>query len=142
MTQAETGNTVKVHYKGMLDNGQVFDSSEGKEPLSFTVGHGTLIKGFENAVIGMAVGEEKEFTVEPDDGYGERNEDLIIDINRNDIPSHIDVSIGQRLQIQQPNGEAISVAVTDMTEEKVTLDANHPLAGQDLTFKVEVMEIA
>ncbi len=142
MTQAETGNTVKVHYMGMLDNGEVFDSSEGKDPLSFTIGRGMLIKGFENAVVGMEVGDKKEFTVDPDEGYGERNEDLIIDISREDIPSHIDVSPGQRLQIQQPNGEAISVSVADLNEEKVTLDANHPLAGQELKFKIEMMEIA
>ncbi len=141
MKQATQGNTVKVHYTGKLNDGQVFDSSQEREPLEFTIGEGTIIKGFESGVLGMEVGDKKELNIPAEEGYGVRNESLVANVPRTDIPSHIDVAPGQGLQIQQPNGEKVNVVVTDVTEEKVTLDANHPLAGKDLVFDVEMVDI-
>lgn len=141
MKQATQGNTVKVHYTGKLNDGQVFDSSQEREPLEFTIGEGTIIKGFESGVLGMEVGDKKELNIPAEEGYGVRNESLVANVPRTDIPSNIDVAPGQGLQIQQPNGEKVNVVVTDVTEEKVTLDANHPLAGKDLVFDVEMVDI-
>lgn len=142
MTQAKQGDTVKVHYTGKLSDGKVFDSSEGQEPLAFTIGKGRVIQGFESGVLGMEVGEKKTITIPPEEAYGLRNEELVAVINKSDIPSNIDVAVGQRLQIRQPDGQGIPVTMTEVTDESVTLDANHPLAGQELVFDVELMEIS
>lgn len=141
MTQAASGNTVKVHYTGKLSNGQVFDSSEGKTPLEFTIGNGQIIKGFENGVIGMEVGEKKTLNVPAEEGYGEHREELVAVVDKNNIPEHIDLAVGRQLQLQQQDGQQFNVTITDISDQDVTLDANHPLAGKELVFDVEMVSI-
>lgn len=142
MSQVEDGNTVKVHYTGTLDDGTVFDTSREREPLEFTLGNGQLIPGFEKAVIGMEVGESTEVSIESDDAYGERRDDLELDVSMSDLPDDIDPQVGMQLQMQQQDGNAIPVQITEVKDESVTLDANHPLAGQDLNFEIELIEIS
>ncbi len=142
MAQAKQGDTVKVHYTGKLEDGRVFDTSSGREPLSFTIGEGTVIEGFESGIVGMGVGDKKTLNISPDSAYGNRNDELIAVVEKENIPEDIDVSVGQQLQVRQPDGQTINVSVTDVSEENVTLDANHPLAGRDLVFDVEIVEIA
>ncbi len=142
MAQAKQGDTVKVHYTGKLEDGKVFDTSSGREPLSFTIGEGNVIEGFESGIVGMGVGEKKTLNISPDAAYGNRNDELVAVVEKENIPEDIDVSVGQQLQVRQPNGQTINVSVTDVSEENVTLDANHPLAGRDLVFDVEIVEIA
>lgn len=142
MAQAKQGDTVKVHYTGKLEDGKVFDTSSGREPLSFTIGEGNVIEGFESGIVGMGVGEKKTLNISPDAAYGNRNDELVAVVEKENIPEDIDVSVGQQLQVRQPDGQTINVSVTDVSEENVTLDANHPLAGRDLVFDVEIVEIA
>jgi peptidylprolyl isomerase len=142
MNQAKQGDIVKVHYTGKLSNGEVFDSSTGKKPLTFKLGDGNLISGFENAVLGMAVGQSRSVTIPADEGYGSHNEQLVAQVERNNFPEKIEVKVGQALQIKKPNGEVVNVTITDVSGEQVTLDANHPLAGKDLNFEIELVEIA
>lgn len=142
MTQAKDGDTVKIHYKGTLDDGTVFDSSEGREPLSFTLGSGQVIPGFEEAVTGMAVDEKKNVTIPADKAYGPRNDELMINVPRDQVPPDIEPEKGQRLQMQGPQNQPIMVVVTEVTDEYIILDANPPLAGQDLTFDIELVEIS
>jgi peptidylprolyl isomerase len=140
MTEAKDGATVRVHYTGKLDDGQVFDSSREREPLEFTLGGGQVIPGFEAAVRGMGPGEEKTVRIPADEAYGERRDDMVMVVERERIPENIEPDVGQQLQIAQGNQVAV-VTVTDVAEESVTLDANHPLAGRDLTFELELVEI-
>jgi FKBP-type peptidyl-prolyl cis-trans isomerase 2 len=142
MTQAKQGDTVKVHYTGTLSDGTTFDSSESQEPLRFTLGAGEVIPGFDQAVIGMSPGESKTATVSADEAYGPYDEDMVLEVDRGQFPSGIEPQVGQRLQVRQDGGEPFSVVVTGVSQESVTLDANHPLAGQDLTFQIELVEIA
>lgn len=142
MSVAESGNTVKIHYTGMLEDGSVFDSSEGRDPLEFTLGSGQVIAGFDDAVAGMKVGEKKNVTIPVDKAYGPRNEELVIAAPREHVPEDINPEIGQRLQMGAPNGEVVLVTVVEVTEEHVKLDANPPLAGKDLTFDIELVEVA
>lgn len=135
------GDTVKVHYTGTIADGTVFDSSREREPLEFKLGEGKLIPGFEKAVVGMNVGDTSKVTIPSDEAYGEKREDMVIDVDRGQIPPDIKPEIGQQLQIQQKDGGAIPVVITEVTDETVQLDANHPLAGQDLTFEIEVVEV-
>ena len=141
MKKTKNGDTVKVHYTGTLENGEVFDSSRDRQPLEFTVGEGNVIPGFEKAVLDMEIGEQKSVEIPPVEAYGPRREELVVDVDRSKFPSHIEPSIGQRLQMQQPEGSVLNLVITDMSEETVTLDANHPLAGMTLFFEVEMMEI-
>lgn len=141
MSTVKQGDTVSVHYKGTLDDGTVFDSSEGRDPLSFTVGEGQVVPGFEHAVLGMAQGEEKQARLEMQDAYGERREDLVLDVPREQLPEGLDVDVGTPLQLQQPDGTPVPVTVAKLTDETVTLDANHPLAGEALTFNLTVVSI-
>ncbi|MCC5989390.1 MAG: peptidylprolyl isomerase [Pararhodobacter sp.] len=141
MTQAKTGDTVHFHYTGTLDDGTVFDSSEGREPLSFTLGAGQIIPGLDNAIDGMAVGEQKTVTVAADEAYGPWQPEARQAIPRDQIPPHIPVEPGTQLQMQAPSGEPIPVVVAEVSDAEVVLDANHPLAGKDLTFAVEVVAI-
>jgi peptidylprolyl isomerase len=138
---AKDGNEVKVHYTGTLEDGTVFDSSEGREPLSFTLGSGNLIPGFEDAVRDMEPGEKKTVTIPSEDAYGAPRQDLMLVIERDRIPENIDPEPGQQLQMQDSTGKSTVVRVAEVTDEAVTLDANHPLAGKDLTFEIEVVEI-
>lgn len=141
MTQAKSGDNVKIHYKGKLDDGSVFDSSEGKDPLEFKVGEGNIIPGVEEAVIGMSPEETTETTVPPEKAYGDYREDMVIEVDKSQFPEHIDPELGQQLELKQSEGQNIVVTVTDVGEEKITLDANHPLAGKDLTFEITLQEI-
>ena len=140
MEQARDGDTVRVHYTGRLDDGTVFDSSHGREPLEFTVGAGQVIPGFEEAVSGMSPGEEKTVTIPANEAYGSRREEMVVRVPRERFPDHIQPQPGQQLQMVQGDQVAV-VKVLEATGEEVTLDANHPLAGQDLTFDLRLEEI-
>ncbi len=138
--KANIGDTVKVHYTGRLQDGSVFDTSVGSDPLEFTVGDGKIISGFEEAVIGMQVGESKTITIPADQAYGQRSDDMIFEIGRDELPASIDPEVG--MQLQQTQGGSVSVVtIIEITETTVKIDANHPLAGQDLTFDIELVEI-
>jgi peptidylprolyl isomerase len=142
MTTAEKGNTVKIHYTGTLTDGSVFDSSSGHDPLEFEIGSGQVIVGFEEAVIGMSVGESKDVTIPAEKAYGPYQDELVIKAPRDRIPPDLDPQVGQKLQMGGTGGELILVNVIEVTDEHVTLDANPPLAGKDLNFQIELMEIA
>ncbi|MBP1736057.1 MAG: peptidylprolyl isomerase FKBP-type [Deltaproteobacteria bacterium] len=134
MAEAKTNDTVKVHYTGRLTDGTVFDSSLEREPLEFTIGQKSVIPGFEEGIIGMAIGDTKTVSIASQDAYGPYLEDLIGTIRRTQIPPDIELKVGTILQMQGPNGEVTLVMVKALNDESVTLDANHPLAGKDLTF--------
>jgi peptidylprolyl isomerase len=142
MAQAKEGDTVKVHYTGTLSDGTVFDSSKDRDPLEFTIGSQQVIPGFEENVKGMAVGDSKTFTLNPGEAYGDRNDQMMVDVERAQMPEDIDPEVGMMLQVQGQDGSVSHVTITEVTDDKVTLDANHPLAGQDLTFEIELQEIA
>lgn len=140
MSQAKEGDSVKVNYTGKLDDGTVFDSSEGRDPLEFTVGSGQVIPGFENAVDGMEVGDSKTVTVSSEDAYGPRRDEMVLKVERERLPEEIDPEVGQQLQVGSAEDQTMIVQITEVTDDSVTLDANHPLAGQDLTFEIELVE--
>ena len=141
MAKAEQGDTVKVHYTGKFEDGEVFDTSEGKEPLEFTIGEGRVIPGFEHAVEGMETGEKKSAEVPASEGYGPHHKELVAEVNRQEFPEHIDPKKGQQLQVPQQDGKTMIVTVTDVDENKVTLDGNHPLAGKDIKFDIELVDV-
>ena len=142
MSKAKDGDKVKVHYTGQLENGDVFDSSKQRDPLEFVIGSGNVLPGFENGIIDMEVGDSKRITISPEEGYGEKREELVVTVMRNEFPDHITPAVGQQLQIKQEKGDILNVNITALDEESITLDANHPLAGHTLLFEVELMEIA
>lgn len=141
MATAESGDKVKVHYSGKLEDGTTFDSSAGREPLEFMLGQGQVIPGFDQGVEGMETGEKKELNIPADQAYGPRRDELIAQVDRSVFPNDIEPEIGKVLQMETKNGQTINVQVTAIEGDNVTLDANHPLAGQDLTFEVELVEI-
>ncbi len=141
MAEAKHGDTVKVHYTGKLEDGTVFDTSVDHDPLQFTIGEGQIIPGFEQAVVGMNPGESKTIKVTADDAYGLHHEEMVLVVDRNQLPADLNPEVGQQLQSRQPDGQTIVVTVTDVSESSVTLDANHPLAGKDLTFEIQLVEI-
>lgn len=141
MSVASKGDAVKVHYTGRLTDGTVFDSSENRDPLGFTLGDGNMIKGFDAAVFGMGVGEEKSITIPCVEAYGEKREDMMLEIPVAQVPPHITPEIGMELSLQNQAGQPVPVKVANIDEEKITLDANHPLAGQDLIFDITLVEI-
>ncbi|MDK2975007.1 MAG: hypothetical protein PWP08_1378 [Methanofollis sp.] len=141
MTQAVEGSTVLLHYTGTLEDGTEFDSSRGREPLKFTVGRGEVIPGFEEAVSGMTAGETKVFTIPADEAYGQRRDDLVMQVALDQFPPEIAFEIGQQYPVEVAEEQVILVTVTDLDDETVTLDANHPLAGSDLTFSVEMIAV-
>ena len=141
MAQAKEGDSVKIHYTGKLLDGTVFDSSQERAPLEFTIGSGKVIQGFEEAVIGMSQGETKEVTVPVDKAYGPRNEELVMEFARDQFPPHITPELNQRIQIGGPDGQMLVVTIVEISDESVKLDANPPLAGQDLIFELELIEI-
>ncbi len=141
MTQVKSGDTVRVHYTGTLTDGQTFDSSEGRDPLEFTVGTGQIIPGLDSAVEGMAVGDKKTVEVPVDQAYGQPDPNAQQAVPRSDIPEDIPLDLGTQLQVQTPQGQVMPVTVVEVTEEQVVLDANHPLAGKDLTFAIELVDI-
>ena len=140
MTTAQQGNTVKVHYTGKLDDGTVFDSSEGGSPLEFTVGQGQVIPGFENGVLGMAIGESRTLNIPMDQAYGPHRPDGQFEIDRAELPDSIPLEVGMRLQSNQ-GGRTVFVTVVAFDDSKVKMDANHPLAGQDLIFDIQLVEV-
>ena len=140
MTQAKQGDTVRVHYTGTLDDGQEFDSSRGLDPLTFTIGGGSVIQGFDDAVTGMAVGDEKRVTIPADAAYGPHRDELTIRLPRTELPADLDLERGSQLRMEQDD-QSIVVTVRELDEDTVTLDANHPLAGEALTFDLRLVEI-
>ncbi len=142
MKQAKNGDTVKVHYTGKLENGEVFDTSKERQPLEFRIGGGELIPGFEEGIIDMEIGEKKNITIPSEKAYGPKREELIIKIAKENLPDDIKPAIGNQLQVNQKDGNIINLTITGIDEDTITLDANHPLAGYDLFFEVELMEIA
>lgn len=141
MQQVKSGDTVKVHYHGKLTTGETFDSSEGREPLEFTVGSGQVIKGFDDALMDMAVGEKKTVQIPVNEAYGERREDMIVQYPRQEFPDDMMPEVGMQLNMSDNMGNNFPVVITEVQEEIVVLDANHPLAGQDLIFDLEVVAI-
>ncbi|MDR3630986.1 MAG: peptidylprolyl isomerase [Desulfocapsaceae bacterium] len=141
MAAAKKGDTVKIHYTGTLADGTTFDSSAGHDPLSFQIGGEQVIAGFEEAVLGMSVGESKTVTIPAEKAYGAYDEALIIKAPREHIPPDLDPQVGQRLQMGGPGGELVQVVVTEIGPSHVSLDANPPLAGKDLTFQIELVAI-
>ncbi|MCF6157474.1 MAG: peptidylprolyl isomerase [wastewater metagenome] len=141
MVLAKYGDTVRIHYKGRLEDGSVFESSFNDGPLKFTIGDGHVIKGLEEAVIGMKPGEAKTIRVSQMKAHGSYNEDLIVSVDRSEFSSDLKLTTGQKLDICQDDGSAIIATVIDISEAEVTLDMNHPLAGKDLTFDIKLIEI-
>ncbi|MEO1026070.1 MAG: peptidylprolyl isomerase [Pseudomonadota bacterium] len=141
MSEAKTGDTVRIHYVGTLSDGEQFDSSEGREPLEFKLGAGQVIPGFDKAVAGMEVGESQTVTIIADDAYGQADPNGRQSFPRDKIPAEIPLEIGTQLQLAGPQGQPIMVRVAEVSDDAVILDANHPLAGKDLTFKIELIEI-
>lgn len=141
MGQVKQGDTVRVHYTGKLGDGEVFDSSREAQPLQFTVGASQVINGFEEAVVGMSPGDSKSTTIPADDAYGQRRDDMVAQIERERIPEGIAPEIGQWLQLRLEGGQMLQAIITEMSESSLTVDANHPLAGKDLVFEIELVEI-
>lgn len=141
MGKAKNGDKVKVHYTGKFEDGKVFDSSIEREPLEFTIGKGQVIQGFEEAVEGMNPGESKSAEISAEKAYGPHRKEMVTAVKRNRFPADIDPKVGQRLQLRQADGKTIRVTVTNVSESEVTLDANHPLAGKNLTFDIKLVEI-
>ncbi|WP_366187323.1 peptidylprolyl isomerase [Flavobacterium ovatum] len=141
MTQVKENNTVKVHYTGKLADGQVFDTSEGKDPIAFTLGQGSLIPGFEKGLIDMKVNEKKTINIAKEDAYGVPREDLIIEVPKSELPPDMTPEVGMGLVSRTPEGQEMNLLVIDVKPESVVLDGNHPLAGKDLIFDLEVVEI-
>ncbi len=142
MAAAKVGDTVSIHYTGRLNDGSVFDSSLEREPLKFSIGGQQVIPGFEQAVIGMNPGESKTQEIPCDKAYGPRHDDMVVTVLRQQIPSDFELAVGQQLQIKNPEGQVIPVMVSEIVDDQVTLDGNHPLAGEDLTFDIELVSIA
>ena len=142
MQQVKTGDQVKVHYTGKLTNGEQFDSSVGREPLEFTVGAGQMIKGFDDAMPGMTVGEKKTINIAPEDAYGERSEEAIIEFSKENVPADMVLEPGMPLTLSNQEGQPVPVIVIEVKDDVIILDANHFLSGQELVFDVELVEIA
>ncbi len=141
MAKANDGDRVRVHYTGRLDDESEFDTSRGGEPLEFTLGEGSVIPGFEKAVRGMEPGEEVETRIPAEEAYGERRDDLTLTVSRGEIPPELEPEVGGQLRMKTGDGHEFVVTITDVGDEHVTLDANHPLAGEALNFQIELIEI-
>lgn len=141
MQQVKSGDVVKVHYTGKLTNGEQFDSSVGREPLEFTVGAGQMIKGFDDAMPGMNIGEKKTINIAPEDAYGERTEEAIIEFPRENVPADMQLEPGMPLTLSNQMGQPVPVIVVEVKDDMIILDANHFLAGQELIFDIELVEI-
>ena len=140
-SQAAAGSIVRVHYNGYLEDGTPIGSSRETGPVEFTIGESTLIPAFEDAVVGMEEGDTKTVSLEPEDAFGERREDLVRTIGKDQLPSHIDPQVGKFLEIHVEEGENVRAQITDVAEDMLTIDANHPLAGRKVTFEIELVEI-
>jgi peptidylprolyl isomerase len=142
MQQVKNGDTVKVHYHGRLTDGSTFDSSDGREPLEFQVGSGSVIKGFDDGVMGMSVGDKKTVNIPADDAYGERNPEMLVEFPREQFPDDMKPEVGMRLNMTNGSGQVVPVSIVEVKDDAVVLDANHPLAGEDLIFDIELVSIA
>lgn len=141
MPKAEKGNRVKVHYTGTLDDGTQFDSSVGSEPLEFVIGEGMLLPKFEEAVVGLSQGDSTDIKIPAEEGYGIKRDELIISIEKSKLPPSINPEVGMRLQTQTPDGDPMVLNIVEVSDETITVDANHELAGMDLNFNIELVEI-
>lgn len=141
MAQAKVGDTVRVRYTGSLEDGTVFGGSPEQEPLEVTLGKKNVLPGFEEAVVGMKEGDTKNFSIQPDDAFGQRQEGLVFDVERSKLPPEIELQLGGVLRVESDTGRNYDVTVTGIDDEKVTLDGNHPLAGEVLNFDIELVEI-
>jgi peptidylprolyl isomerase len=141
MATAQSGDTVRLHYTGRLRDGSVFDTSAGGEPLTFTLGEGDVIPGFDRGVTGMEEGEDRTIEIAAADAYGERRDDLAVEVDRQQLPPGLAPEVGQRLQVGMADGGALDVVVIEVGDDTITLDANHPLAGEDLVFDVSLVEV-
>ena len=142
MTTAKPGDRVKINYTGTLDNGDIFDSSQNRSPLQFVIGGSQVFKDIEDSVIGMKVGESKKIHIKATDAFGKRKKELLLSMQREKLPEALELKIGLNLKLKQPDGSVIPVKVKEITDKKVTLDANHPLAGKDLNFEIELLQVA
>ena len=142
MQHVKKGDKVKVHYHGKLTSGETFDSSEGKEPLEFKVGEGSVIKGFEEGVMGMQIGDKKTIQVSIEDAYGPKNEEMLIEFPKDRFPSDMNAEVGMPLTMSNGSGQNFRVTIVEVKVDSVILDANHPLAGEDLIFDIELVEIS
>jgi len=142
VAQAKEGDEVQVHYTGKLEDGTIFDTSQDGEPLSFTIGENRVIPGFESAVVGMEPGDTKTTEIEPDEAYGEHRDDMVMELDRDQIPEDVEPDVGQQLQLRLENGQTVPVLITALGEETVTIDANHPLAGRTLIFEIELVDVS
>lgn len=142
MAVAKDGDVVQVHYLGKLGDGEVFDSSEGREPLAFTVGSGQVIAGFDEAVRGMQIGESKDVKIPADEAYGERNQDLIQTVPRELVQLGVEPEVGLQIEMHRQDGSVVPLIISDVTETSITVDANHRLAGEELHFTIQLVEIA
>lgn len=138
---AQLGDTVLVHYTGRLDDGSVFDTSEQRGPLRINLGETKLIPGFQAAVVGMQTGESKTATIPPEEAYGPRRDEMVLEVDRGKLPPDMSPQVGQDLQLQTQTGQPVPAKVVDVTEEAITVDANHPLAGKELTFDIQLVDI-
>jgi FKBP-type peptidyl-prolyl cis-trans isomerase 2 len=141
MQAVKNGDTVRVHYHGRLTNGTTFDSSEGRDPLEFTVGAGNVIKGFDNGVVDMTVGEKRTLNIPVEEAYGPKNDELVMEFPKDNIPADLNPQVGMDLQMSNPQGQVFPVKVAAIGDNSITLDANHPLAGENLVFDIELVEI-
>lgn len=141
MSKVEIGSKIRVNYTGKFEDGNIFDSSANREPLEFTVGEGAVIQGFEEAVVGMALGDKKSVDLPPEKAYGERHEQMITSVERSLLPEHINPDVGDVLQAPQDDGKVVIVTVIEADDNSITVDANHPLAGKSLSFDIELVEI-
>jgi len=141
MAEAKNGDVVKVHYTGKLTNGEQFDSSKGRDPLEFTVGAGQMIKGFDAAMPGMKVGEKKTINILPEDAYGEKDDQALIEFPKENIPKDMKLDVGMQLQLRNEAGQPFPVTVAEIKDDVLVLDANHSLAGKELVFDIELVEI-
>ncbi len=139
--EVREGDIVRVHYTGRLTSGEVFDSSEGRDPLKFEVGAGMMIEGFDQAVIGMTAGEKKTVRIAPEEGYGPRFEEMVMEFPKANLPEDLVPELGMQLTLSNPDGEQWAVTITQVTEEMITLDGNHHLAGQELEFDIELVAV-
>lgn len=141
MAKAQEGDLVRVHYTGKLEDGTVFDTSEDREPLEFKIGEQKVIPGFEQAVAGMEPGEKKTVELTPEQAYGPHREDMVMEMDRDEVPDNVDPEVGQQLQLRLQSGQTVPVLITDISDGSVTIDANHPLAGKTLVFEIELVDV-
>lgn len=141
MVEAKEGDTVKVHFIGTLQDGTIFGSTNEDEPFEFTIGEKKVLPKFEDAVVGMNEGDSKAISISPEDAYGERNETLVMTVEKSDIPSHITPEVGKKIRVRLANGDMAILTVLDISKDKVTFDGNDPLAGKELSFEINLLEI-